>query len=93
MGNAEKILLVLALIGILLLSASFYPQAFVVYEIDRENDLVTVESATGMLYAFYGVSDYEVGDIVSCIMFNGFTGKTVLDDAIVSARYTGFWME
>lgn len=69
-----------------------YPTTMIITEIDRETDIVTIRTATGLLYTFGGAEDYEVGEMVSCIMYSSMTPDTVLDDQIISVRYVG-WPE
>lgn len=65
-----------------------YPQTYIITEIDKANDLVTIETCTGYEYQFYGVEDYYEGDLVSCIMYTNGT-ETITDDAILTHRYSG----
>lgn len=60
-----------------------------VVNLDRETDTVTVETATGFLFAFTGCSDYEIGDYVSAIMHtNGTQG--IKDDYFLVVHYSGY---
>ena len=60
-----------------------------IVELDRETDTVTVETATGFLFAFTGCEDYEIGDFVSAIMHtNGTPGIT--DDYFLTVHYSGW---
>lgn len=65
-----------------------YPRTMVVSEIDAESDIVTLTDSTGHMWEFYGVEDWEVGDICSCIMDTNGT-ENITDDIIVDARYNG----
>ena len=65
-----------------------YPQTYIITKIDKANDLVTIETCTGYEYQFYGVEDYNEGDLVSCIMYTNGT-ETILDDQIMDVRYSG----
>ena len=69
---------------------TIYSKTCMVTEIDTENNLVTVSTASGLLFQFYGVEDYDVTDIVSVTFFTRFTPKNVKDDMVVSCRYSGF---
>lgn len=66
-----------------------YPQTMVVAQIDEPVDSVTIETATGYQYSFWGIEDYEVGDIVSVTMNDNAT-ETIEDDKIVSVRFSGY---
>lgn len=61
-----------------------------VTDLDREADTVTIETATGHLYQYYGCEDYEIGDYVSAILWNYGTKDTVTDDIIISVHYSGY---
>ena len=65
-----------------------YPQTYIITEIDKANDLVTIETCTGYEYQFYGIEDYYEGDLVSCIMYTNGT-ETITDDVILTHRYSG----
>ena len=65
------------------------PMTARVVALDRETDIVTVETATGFLFAFYGCSDYEIGDYVSAVMHtNGTQG--IKDDYFLVVHYSGY---
>lgn len=66
-----------------------YPMAGVVVDLDREHDVVNVSIASGLLYEFYGVEDWDIGDIAAMTMDDNGT-ETILDDKIVDARYAGW---
>lgn len=67
-----------------------YPAVMEVVSI--ENDLVTVQTSTGIVYQFEGAQDLAVGDLVGLIMDSEGTEK-ILDDSIVKVRYGGYWLE
>ena len=71
--------------------SSVYPNAMVVVAVDREADIVTLSTCSGLLYEFYGVQDYEEGDIVALIMDDNGT-EDVRDDIILAHQYCG-WPE
>ena len=68
-----------------------YPQTCIITAIDEEKDLVTVETCTGLQFQFYGIQDYDNGDLVAILFFGGWTSK-VTDDVILLHRYAG-WPE
>lgn len=70
--------------------SSTYPNAGVVVELDKEKDLVTISTGSGLLYEFYGMEDLCVGDIVAVIMDDNGTPDTVLDDKIIDSKYAGY---
>lgn len=60
-----------------------------VVELNRDTDTVTVETASGLLFAFDGCSDYELGDYVSAVMHtNGTPGAR--DDRFLIVHYSGY---
>lgn len=67
-----------------------YPQTMVVTYINEYTDYVQVETATGYTYGFWGIEDYEVGDIVSVTMNDNATENDITDDKIVEVRFSGF---
>ena len=73
-------------------STHTYPTAGVIVDLDEQNDLVTFSTGSGLLYSFYGISDYAEGDIVAAIMNDNGTPDSVLDDEIISVKYAG-WAE
>ena len=83
-----KNIAVLLAIAIVLVSAGLvYSQAMEV--VDISDDVVTVSTSTGILFAFEGAEDYEVGDIVAVTMFSNGTA-IVTDDVILAVRSSGF---
>ena len=65
------------------------PMTAKVVDLDYPADTVTVETATGHLYAFHGCEDYCVGDYVSAIVWKNRT-DTMTDDVILSVHYAGY---
>lgn len=68
---------------------NFYPQTLLVYALDEEEDIVYLTSFTGLQYAVAVIDDYEVGDIVAAIMYDGATPNDITDDLVHDMRYTG----
>ena len=86
----RKVLAALMAATAIISSGFLYPTTMVITEI--ENDVVTLETATGFVYQFEGAEDYAVKDMVSLIMFTNGTPE-IMDDVILSARYSGFYMD
>lgn len=88
------ILTVACLCGVCALcaDADIYAKTAIVYEIDRDADVVVVEDATGNLWEFEGVEDYEIGDFVSMVMDDNDT-TSIYDDVIVVSQYSGYSVE
>ena len=93
----KKFLLATILLSLLLIflagiaiSGRIYPETMIVCEIDLQADVVTLETATGLLYQYAGVEDADIGDLEALIMFNAGNKKYVTDDVILSHRYAGY---
>ena len=69
-----------------------YPRTAVVVEIDRPNDTVICMDSVGTLWAFYGVEDWEVGDVVSMILDSRNT-CCICDDKVINPRYSSFKLQ
>lgn len=84
--------IVLMLLSMLLVQTTTtteeYPRTMIVTEVDIEADLVILEDNVGFEWQFYGVEDWEVNDICSCIMNDNGT-ENITDDSIVMTRYNG----
>lgn len=87
MNKVKSFAALLVLFGSLIVGGWFYPATMVVEKTD--GDVVTLSTATGHLYEMFGAEDYDVGDMVSVIMFSSGT-QDITDDAIIIARYSGF---
>jgi hypothetical protein len=76
---------------IMLLTAviSLYPRAMFVTSLDKTNDKVICEDATEMVWSFYGIDDWEIGDMVTCIMDSKGT-DSMLDDEMTEIHYGGY---
>ena len=66
----------------------YYPKAMVVYNIDKENDVVVLKDFNGNTWEFEGVEDWAVNDLCTCLMYDNKT-SSIYDDEIVSTRYDG----
>lgn len=66
-----------------------YALSGVVVELETESDSVVFEDFNGNLWAFEGIEDWFVGDIVAAVMADHGT-RTIYDDEIVSVRYCGY---
>lgn len=72
--------------------SNLYPATMKVIDIDESDDLVTVETATGFTYGFYGAQDLYNNDLVSLIMDDNGT-EVITDDKIVDVQYSGYWID
>ena len=85
----KKIAIALALIAQLLAAGVVYPETMVITSMDKKTDVVTLETSNGNIYEMTGCEDYNVGDVVSMVMYDSATPK-VQDDVILSAKWSGF---
>ena len=93
MKQAMIILMALALAMVALTAnAEIYPKTAKVIEVNEAEDLVTIETCTGITYTFEGCEDWTEGDGVSLIMEDNGT-ESILDDSILMAEYTGWILE
>lgn len=59
------------------------------YDVEPEVDLVTITCSNGNMFSWYAdAGNYEVNDLVSCLMDSKGT-KYVTDDEVLLAHYTG----
>ena len=65
-----------------------YPRTMVVTEINEEADIVVLTDSVGYIWEFYGVEEWTVGDLCSCIMDTNGT-EAITDDTIIDTRYSG----
>jgi hypothetical protein len=65
-----------------------YPRTMVVSELETETDTVVLRDAVGHTWEFYGIEDWQIGDICSCIMDTNGT-EEITDDMIVKTVYNG----
>lgn len=68
---------------------NLYALTTVVVTLESDTDTVVVEDATGHIWAFYGIEDWQLGDGASLLMSDSGT-ENICDDEILSARYTSF---
>jgi len=85
----KKTLAALATAAGLIAAGTIYPAGMIITEVDPAADLVTMETATGHIYQFKGVDDWEPGDLAAVSMYDAGTPGRVQDDEILKARYCG----
>lgn len=68
---------------------NIYPETAIIQEANIDTDIVTVETLSGNRFEFYGVEDYQAGDVISMIMDSNKT-EAVTDDIILSVKYSGY---
>lgn len=82
----KKLLIALVMMFGITSTSTTYPTTLIVTDVNEYE--VTAETATGIKYHFEA-DDYEVGDLVACIMDDNNT-PDIHDDTIIKARYTGY---
>lgn len=65
-----------------------YAKQGIVTAIDARQDMVTFTDTQDRAWSFYGVEDWQEGDMLACIMDTQGT-DTVYDDVILCATYQG----
>ena len=81
---------IIAFIIALLAALGLSPMTARITDLNRTQDIVTIEMANGLTYQFYGCEDYCVGDYVSAILYDNGTKGNATDDIIVSVHYSGY---
>ena len=66
----------------------FYPQTVIVSSVNSDDNYISCIDSTGNIWEFGPSEDYEVGDVVSIILFDNFS-EPIYDDIIVKSRYSG----
>lgn len=89
MKKIAKLLLAVVILTVVgSAKADTYPAVFVVHEINRSTDTLTLIDYNGWMWDVYGVEDFEVGDVVGVIMDDVGT-EIIYDDEVQSVRYCG----
>ena len=83
----RTVAVILAVVIAVAAASLIYPTTMEVIHLDGDD--LYLMNATGHVYILTGVEDYEVGDLVSLIMFSNDT-PSIEDDCIISARYSGY---
>ena len=83
----KTLAVILAVVIAVAAASLIYPTTMEVIHLDGDD--LYLMNATGHVYVMEGVEDYEVGDLVSLIMFSNDT-PSIEDDIIISARYSGY---
>lgn len=68
---------------------SQYPLTAVIDSFDTENDMVYAVDYNGNAWVFYGIEDWEIGDVVSMMMTDMGTTDSIYDDEVITVRYSG----
>ena len=96
MRKATVLITIAAILVLIFCSQSIasgkeYPQTFIVSDIDRDADIMYLETFSGMVYTWEGVEDWQVKDVAAAIMNDNGT-EDITDDDIKQLEYTG-WID
>lgn len=69
--------------------SSFYPRAAIIIEIIEDEDIVVCQDAAGVIWEFYGIEDFDIGDIVAMLLWDKGTPESIYDDEIIDVVYAG----
>lgn len=67
----------------------YYSLSGEIWELNYQEDIVTVRDFSGCLWSFKGCEDWMLGDMVSMIMNNHNTPNNRYDDQIIKVTYQG----
>ena len=68
----------------------YYPLTAVVVDLDYNEDVLVLEDGAELVWEFEGIEDFEIGDIVSLLMWDNNTPDSIYDDVILLVYYSGF---
>jgi hypothetical protein len=71
---------------------NLYAKSMLVYEVDREYDILYLTDSNGNGWEYVGIEDLGVGDVVDCLMYDNQT-DIIYDDKIIKLQYSGFTAE
>ena len=71
---------------------NLYAKSMLVYEVDREYDILYLTDSNGNGWEYIGIEDLGVGDVVDCLMYDNQT-DIIYDDKIIKLQYSGFTAE
>lgn len=69
--------------------AETYPQAFVVSDVNYDEDLLIMTDYNGYNWVWEGIEDFYIGDIIAVIVDDCDT-EYIFDDTILDIRYAGY---
>ena len=64
---------------------NLYAKSMLVYEIDREYDILYLTDSNGNGWEYIGIEDLGVGDVVDCLMYDNQT-DIIYDDKIIKLQ-------
>lgn len=68
---------------------TMYPKTTVCLAVNHQTEVVTVADCNGTEWTFTGCQDFEEGDLIALIMNDSATPDNILDDTIITVRYSG----
>lgn len=69
--------------------ATEYPKTFIVFEIDRTDDIIYLMDANGNEWIYEGCEDWQTGDVAAATMNDNGT-PSIYDDTIEKLHYSGW---
>ena len=67
-----------------------YPRAMEIVEFEHDTDTVVCVDAVGLEWAFYGIEDWDIGDLIIVMLDNNGTPNTMVDDIITDTIFSGY---
>lgn len=77
------------LFGSMAFGEGFYPLAGYVFKIDPAEDIVYFIDHADNVWSFYGIDEWEVNDIVCCLMYDCHTAN-IYDDEVINVGHVIF---
>ena len=69
---------------------NYYPDTMVVIQINERKDKIKLADFNGNIWTLKSIEDWSKGDIVSVLMSDNGTPKTIKDDKIIKIKYSGY---
>lgn len=80
---------IVSCLGIGLSLLGYYPSSFTVIDVNEAEEVVTLMDKDGEMWNLEDSQGYEIGTILSAIMFDNHT-ESIFDDEIVMLYETGY---
>lgn len=90
MKKIVAVVLVLVILFSVSALADVNSRVAIIVDIDEEANKATCEDACGLIWEFFEVEDFCVGDVVVLTMWDAETPESIFDDEIVDVIYSGF---
>lgn len=81
--------LVAAIVTTIVVSHEYYPMCGTITDINTNEDYFIITDFNGENWIYEGIEDWQIDDIVACIMDNKGT-LSIKDDSIVKIKYCGY---